>query len=71
MKFFSVEDKGMGRGEMQALLALANAAPGGTARHDLVMSDGDWEVKEHSDQQKQVCHNKEIYFRKCEIFTQM
>ena len=46
MKFFSVEDKGMGRGEMQALLALANAAPGGTARHDLVMSDGEWEVKE-------------------------
>ena len=46
MKFFSVEEKGMGRGEMQALLALANAAPGGTARHDLVMPDGEWEVKE-------------------------
>jgi hypothetical protein len=46
MKFFSVEEKGMGRGEMQALLALANAAPGGTARHDLVMADGEWEVKE-------------------------
>jgi hypothetical protein len=46
IKFFPIADMGMGRGEMQALLALANTNPGGTSRHDLVMADGEWEVKE-------------------------
>lgn len=51
IKFFNIlptgkSSSGMGRGEMQALLALADTTPGGTLRHDLVMADGEWEVKE-------------------------
>jgi hypothetical protein len=37
---------GMGRGEIEVLLAVANSQPGGTAMHDIVMQDGEWEVKE-------------------------
>jgi len=37
---------GMGRGEVQVLLAVADSRPGGTAFHDIVMSGGQWEVKE-------------------------
>jgi len=36
----------MGRGEMMALLAVKDSAPGGTERHDIVMPNGEWEVKE-------------------------
>lgn len=37
---------GMGKGEIQILLAVTNSQPGGTASHDIVMPDGEWEVKE-------------------------
>ena len=37
---------GMGKGEIQILLAVANSQPGGTASHDIVMPGGEWEVKE-------------------------
>jgi hypothetical protein len=37
---------GMGRGEIEVLLATANSQPGGTAMHDIVMPEGEWEVKE-------------------------
>ena len=37
---------GMGKGEIQVLLAVADSQPGGTASHDIVMSNGQWEVKE-------------------------
>lgn len=37
---------GMGKGEIQILLAVANSQPGGTASHDIVMPAGEWEVKE-------------------------
>jgi hypothetical protein len=37
---------GMGKGEIQTLLAVADSQPGGTAMHDIVMQDGEWEVKE-------------------------
>lgn len=36
----------MGKGEIQALLAVTGAQPGGTATHDIVMPNGEWEVKE-------------------------
>ena len=36
----------MGKGEIQVLLAVADSQPGGTASHDIVMSNGQWEVKE-------------------------
>lgn len=37
---------GMGKGEIQILLAVNNSQPGGTASHDIVMPGGEWEVKE-------------------------
>ena len=37
---------GMGKGEIQILLAVKGAQPGGTASHDIVMPGGEWEVKE-------------------------
>ena len=37
---------GMGKGEIQILLAVADSQPGGTASHDIVMPGGEWEVKE-------------------------
>jgi hypothetical protein len=37
---------GMGRGEIEVLLAVADSQPGGTASHDIVMPNGEWEVKE-------------------------
>jgi hypothetical protein len=50
-KFFSVlptgkAAAGMGRGEVQVLLAVADSQPGGTLSHDIVMANGQWEVKE-------------------------
>jgi hypothetical protein len=51
IKFFNIlptgkAAAGMGRGEIQVLLAVADSQPGGTSSHDIVMSDGQWEVKE-------------------------
>ena len=37
---------GMGKGELQILLAVKDSQPGGTASHDIVMPGGEWEVKE-------------------------
>jgi hypothetical protein len=37
---------GMGKGEIQILLAVANSQPGGTMSHDIIMPGGEWEVKE-------------------------
>lgn len=37
---------GMGRGEVEVLLAVAESQPGGTSMHDIVMPNGEWEVKE-------------------------
>lgn len=37
---------GMGRGEIQILLAVANSQPGGISSHDIIMPMGQWEVKE-------------------------
>ena len=37
---------GMGKGEIQTLLAVKDSQPGGTASHDIVMPSGEWEVKE-------------------------
>jgi hypothetical protein len=37
---------GMGKGELQILLAVKDSQPGGTASHDIVMPSGEWEVKE-------------------------
>lgn len=37
---------GMGKGEIQILLAVKDSQPGGTASHDIVMPAGEWEVKE-------------------------
>jgi hypothetical protein len=37
---------GMGKGEIQTLLAVAESQPGGTVMHDIVMPAGEWEVKE-------------------------
>lgn len=50
-KFFSIlptgkAAAGMGRGEVQVLLAVADSQPGGTLSHDIVLSNGQWEVKE-------------------------
>jgi hypothetical protein len=36
----------MGFGEIQVLLAVKNSMPGGTAQHDIIMPDGEWEVKQ-------------------------
>lgn len=51
MKFYSILPSGkaaggMGRGEIQVLLAVNDSMPGGTAQHDIVLSNGQWEVKE-------------------------
>ncbi|MBC8303576.1 MAG: hypothetical protein H8E55_48430, partial [Pelagibacterales bacterium] len=40
------EVKGLGRGEIQILLAVKDSRTGGTGKHDIVMDDGEWEVKE-------------------------
>ena len=47
-KFFAPigETKGLGRGEMQILLAIDKTKTGGTGKKDIVMADGDYEVKE-------------------------
>jgi hypothetical protein len=49
-KFFMVNvggaRGGMGNGEISILLGVADSKPGGTAQHDIVMIDGEWEVKE-------------------------
>lgn len=37
---------GMGNGEVSILLGVRDSKPGGTAQHDIVMSNGEWEVKE-------------------------
>ena len=37
---------GMGKGEIQILLAVKESQPGGTASHDIIMPGGEWEVKE-------------------------
>ena len=37
---------GMGNGEMSILLGVKDSMPGGTAQHDIVMTNGEWEVKE-------------------------
>jgi hypothetical protein len=51
VKFFNILPIGnsgasMGRGEIQILLAVTNSETGGTATHDIVMPNGEWEVKE-------------------------
>ena len=38
----------MGNGEISILLGVQDSKPGGTAQHDIVMSTGEWEVKELS-----------------------
>ena len=50
-KFFSIVPTakaagGMGRGEIQILLAVKDTKTGGTGKHDIVVPDGEWEVKE-------------------------
>jgi len=37
---------GMGNGEISILLGVKGSMPGGTAQHDIVLKDGEWEVKE-------------------------
>jgi len=37
---------GMGRGEIQTLLAVKDSKSGGTSQHDIVLPGGEWEVKE-------------------------
>jgi len=37
---------GMGNGEISVLLGVKDSEPGGTSRHDIVMPNGEWEVKE-------------------------
>jgi len=37
---------GMGKGEIEILLAVKDSQPGGTASHDIIMPGGEWEVKE-------------------------
>lgn len=44
--FFDVAPKGMGRGEMMAVMAIKNAKSGGTAEKDLKIGNTVWEVKE-------------------------
>ena len=51
VKFFNILPIGnagasMGRGEIQVLLAVNDSETGGTSTHDIVMSNGQWEVKE-------------------------
>jgi len=45
-EFFDIAPKGMGRGEMMAVMAIKGAKSGGTAEKDLKLPDGVWEVKE-------------------------
>ena len=50
-KFYWVTDRsksagGLGRGEIQTLLAVKDSKSGGTSQHDIVLPDGQWEVKE-------------------------
>ena len=47
-KFFYTigQVKGLGRGEIQILLGVKGTETGGTGRKDIVMADGEWEVKE-------------------------
>ena len=37
---------GMGNGEISILLGVKDSMPGGTGAHDIIMSNGEWEVKE-------------------------
>ena len=37
---------GMGNGEISILLGVKDSMPGGTGAHDIIMADGEWEVKE-------------------------
>tara|TARA_R110000796_G_scaffold126380_12_gene241191 strand:- start:863 stop:2101 length:1239 start_codon:yes stop_codon:yes gene_type:complete len=37
---------GMGNGEISVLLGVKGSEPGGTSKHDIVMPNGEWEVKE-------------------------
>jgi hypothetical protein len=50
-KFYWVTDHskaagGLGRGEIQTLLAVADSKTGGTSQHDIVLPTGEWEIKE-------------------------
>ena len=45
-EFFNCEVKGMGRGEMMAVMAIQGARSGGTAEKDLILPNEIWEVKE-------------------------
>jgi hypothetical protein len=50
IKFYNISDStkvagGMGRGEVQVLLGVADSVSGGTAQHDVVLPEGEWEVK--------------------------
>ena len=44
--FFDIAPKGMGRGEMMAVMAIKGAKSGGTAEKDLKIGNTVWEVKE-------------------------
>lgn len=46
VKFDEKVAGGLGRGEVQILLAVAGSETGGTGKHDIVMQNGEWEVKE-------------------------
>ena len=48
LKFFDIlgDVKGLGRGEIQILLGVQDSRTGGTAQHDIVMPNGEYEVKE-------------------------
>jgi len=51
VKFYNILDStkaggSIGRGEIEILLAVADSKSGGTAQHDIVMQNGEWEVKE-------------------------
>ena len=37
---------GMGNGEISILLGVKDSMPGGTGAHDIIMANGEWEVKE-------------------------
>ena len=50
-KFYNIADTtkvagGMGRGEIEVLLGVGESQSGGTSQHDIVLNDGEWEVKE-------------------------
>jgi hypothetical protein len=50
-KFFNILDLessggSMGRGEVQVLLAVRNSLSGGTGKHDILIGNAEWEVKE-------------------------